>query len=211
MFGTKRLSAIARNLNSFGNSTAKRLELRIEKLERGFDLLEMLKSASEGYIEKLRDILFPENVLDEILNDKVDDSISDYMRNTFDLDEHGLDSKIESWVDSNLDTLIQNWVDDSNLVSKEDIESAVEDHERDQHNADEDIEEKAEEAIKDALTSLLKSGEFSKLIRESAREAVETYMERIEAKRKAEEPKPVAKSGKTVQQKLSAIWGVIKE
>jgi len=69
------------------------------------------KLAREDGVESLVKIWIDENlrekVMDIVADDDIDDQISNWMSNNFDITDYNVDDAIESWADNNLDEKIQ--------------------------------------------------------------------------------------------------------
>ena len=76
------------------------------------------KLAREDGVESLVKIWIDENlrekVMDIVADDDIDDQISNWMSNNFDITDYNVDDAIESWADNNMDDKIQEAI--SNLT-----------------------------------------------------------------------------------------------
>jgi hypothetical protein len=55
-------------------------------------------------------------MMDILANDNIDDQISNWMSNNFDLDNYSVDDAIESWMDNNLDDKVYDAVNSLTLI-----------------------------------------------------------------------------------------------
>ena len=76
------------------------------------------KLAREDGVESLIKIWIDENLRDKVMDivadDDIDDQISNWMSNNFDITDYNVDDAIESWADNNMDDKIQEAI--SNLT-----------------------------------------------------------------------------------------------
>jgi hypothetical protein len=96
-------------LNTIDNAVTQSQGPSPEKLAI-IELIDERISASQANVYTWIDMWAKDNLRDKVMDmlsmDDVDDQISNWMSNNFDIDDYDIDGAIESWMDSNIDEKI---------------------------------------------------------------------------------------------------------